>query len=138
MAQDDVHELSNSPLPPKSANDLMAWSETDCLVSLVVLVDERPVAYCGITDRGLPFLVPWAVTVQNIGLSKRRALASAIQVWEFLKNAAPAAGYANVSTASHKRSRVLLPWLGFSFTRRMWTSPFDVEFEWFTYGDVDV
>jgi hypothetical protein len=138
MAPDDLFEIMNGAEPPKSANDLWKWGEDFCAIALVVLVDERPVAFCGVSDYGFDFRVPWAITVKNIGLSRRRALGAAIQVWEFLRTTMAGRPFANVTTSNHKRSRVLLPWLGFRFTGRKWVSPTGAEFEWFEWADVDV
>lgn len=138
MAQDDVFELMNGATPPKSSADLWTWGEEFCAFAVVVLVDERPVAFCGVSDHGYDFLVPWGITVRNPGLSRRQALSVALQVWDFMREATPGRPYANLSTTNHKRSRAILPWLGFRFTGKTWTSPTGAEFEWFTYGDVDV
>jgi hypothetical protein len=136
MAPDDLFEIMNGAEPPKSANDLMKWSDERCALSMVVLVDERPVAYCGVSDYMFDFLVPWAITVNNLGMSRRRTLVAAIRVWEFLRTTMAGRPFANVTTVNHKRSRTLLPLLGFRFTGRKWVSPAGVEFEWFEWANV--
>lgn len=143
LAADDKHALAAGAFPPTGPEDLAAWSVAGCTTSGVVLLDGRPIAYAGITAHpGVDYLIPWAITVERMGMgmTKRQTVQAAIAAWEALRvrtterlggSKADYVSYLNITPVNHKRSRALLPFLGFTFTGRTWVAPSGVEFEFF-------